>query len=125
MPDKANATACEVDIGYVPCVAVSPALCVWTGGLGTTAPMPLTALIPRKSIRGTNMGNEIVKTYRFGKKVVDIYGCWDKDTPGKFDFYDAELRGGGCLNLGDPMDSVPSKAVVKDMLDLHDMVRGG
>jgi len=62
------------------------------------------------------MGNETVKRYRFKKLVLEIVGCWDKDTPeGKYDFYDlylVECKTTFCLNEGDPFYELPSRKEV-------------
>ena len=34
-------------------------------------------------------GAEMLTSYWYGKKRINVYGCWDKETPeDKFDFYD-------------------------------------
>lgn len=50
------------------------------------------------------MGSELLRTDTINGHLVDIYGCWDEETPeNTFEFYEAFLRETGeCLNLGDP-----------------------
>ena len=50
------------------------------------------------------MDNELLATYTFRGRKIDVYGCIGNDTPeGEFEFYDLyDHETGICLNEGDP-----------------------
>lgn len=61
-------------------------------------------------------GNELVKTEVVDGVKVDVYGCWDSETPeNKFDFYDLYV-GGECINEGEPCYTKPTKKDIKAFL---------
>lgn len=63
------------------------------------------------------MGNELVKTINTSKGPVEVYGCWDSDTPkNKYEFYDLYLNG-ECINEGDPWYSKPTKKEVNAFIE--------
>ena len=71
----------------------------------------------------SNTGDELVATYYFGARHIQVYGCWDSETTeGEFDFYDIyETNTKGfseCLNEGCPFDDgLPTRAEVKEFLE--------
>lgn len=53
-------------------------------------------------------GNEIVKTLVVNGVEVDVYGCWNNDTPeNEYDFYDLYVEG-QCINEGEPYYERPT-----------------
>ena len=57
-------------------------------------------------------GSEHVKTVVVMGIKVDIYGCWDEETPeGEYDFYDLYIDG-QCINEGNPFYQFPTKKTV-------------
>lgn len=66
-------------------------------------------------------GDELVKSYKINGRTIDVYGCWDSETPeGKFDFYDlyeTQGRFAECLNVGNPFWEMPSKDDVEEFLE--------
>lgn len=67
-------------------------------------------------------GDELIVTYKINNRAIDIYGCWDEDTPeNEFDFYDAyetnpETNMAECLNLGCPFYERPTKTEIEEFL---------
>jgi hypothetical protein len=66
--------------------------------------------------------NELVKTVKIGKTKVDVYGCWDNDTPeNKFDFYDLYVDG-ECINEGEPCYKKPTREDIEAFLELRELI---
>jgi hypothetical protein len=64
-----------------------------------------------------NSGSDtLVKTYRIGGRVIEVYGVVYPDKPDKFDFYDL-YEDGECINLGDPFYHKPTRAEVAGWID--------
>ena len=64
-----------------------------------------------------NLGNELVCQYRIDGREIDVYGCWDGETPeNEYDFYDIYDQDGICLNEGDPWFEKPTEADVEEYL---------
>ena len=65
-------------------------------------------------------GDEQVATYEIAGKTINIYGCWDSETPeGEYDFFDIyEAVSGECLNLGSPFYTKPTQAEVEEFLTM-------
>lgn len=55
-------------------------------------------------------GNQLIATFYYHPIELDIYGCWDSETPeNEFEFYDVyDSKTGECLNLGDPYYKFPT-----------------
>lgn len=48
-------------------------------------------------------GSQHVAQFDFSGHVIDVYGCWDDETPeNEFEFYDFFYQG-ECVNMGDPV----------------------
>lgn len=78
------------------------------------------------------MGHQLLASFFFGDRTVDVYGCWDEATrEGKFDFYDLFLRtpktGAVCINEGEPLFRFPSWSMVRAELKEYDAIctKGG
>ena len=63
-------------------------------------------------------GDELVATYEIDGQAINVYGCWDSETPeGKYDFFDIyDCAHGDCLNLGEPFYTRPTQAEVEAFL---------
>lgn len=66
-------------------------------------------------------GDSLIFSHSANGQQIDVYGCWDKETPdGEYDFYDIYLRSSGvCLNEGDPFYSLPTHADISDAVARH------
>ena len=62
-------------------------------------------------------GNELVRQVEVDGVKVNVYGCWDSDTPeGKFDFYDLDVNG-ECINLGEPLYRRPTIKTIRAFVE--------
>jgi len=65
-------------------------------------------------------GDEYVETRTVNGVEVEVYGCWDKETPDEqFEFYDLYVDG-ECINLGEPCYSKPTDEDIQAFLELRD-----
>jgi hypothetical protein len=68
-------------------------------------------------------GDEHVGTRTVNGVTVDIYGCWDKETPeNQYDFYDLYVDG-ECINLGEPCYKKPTNDDIRAFLELQEALK--
>ena len=64
-------------------------------------------------------GNEFVKLVIIDGVKVDVYGCWNRDTPeNEYDFYDLYVDG-QCINLGEPCYEKPTEDDIRAFLEIR------
>lgn len=70
-------------------------------------------------------GAKYITSFTVGKRVVDVYGCWDSYTPeGEYDFYGLYL-GSVCINLGEPLHYPPAVEDAIAFLEVFDKIQEG
>lgn len=66
-------------------------------------------------------GNEHVETRVVDGVTVEVYGCWDRETPDDvpYEFFDLYVDG-DCINLGEPIYEFPrpTDETIRAFLDL-------
>ena len=74
-----------------------------------------------KRTKYENEGAELLVSYWYGNKRINVYGCWDKETPeNEFDFYDLYEDDGKtqtCINEGEPFWEIPTYEEVEDFIN--------
>ena len=67
-------------------------------------------------------GDQRIATFYIGRHEIDVYGCWDSETPEQeFDSYDL-YQDGECVNEVDPFYTFPTWLEVRESLDLREAV---
>jgi len=72
---------------------------------------------------GQKAGCECVETRTVDGVEVDVYGCWDKDTPeNEYEFYDLYVDG-ECINFGEPCYEKPTDDDIRAFLELQEALK--